>query len=83
MYLFGQLWSRWTIAFKVSTPILHVAFSIAQLHGTRIFYTMWMKQLRILERRKDVGKEVDVREMVEDFELEIAQEDVAELTRND
>lgn len=84
MYLFGQLWSRWTIAFKVSTPILHVAFSIAQLHGTRIFYTMWMKQLRILDkRRKDVEKEVGVREMMEDCEPELAQGDIAELTRND
>ncbi|KAF8212793.1 hypothetical protein K438DRAFT_1915725 [Mycena galopus ATCC 62051] len=54
MYLFGQLWPRWTTAFRVSTPILHIAFSVAQLHGTRIFYTMWKKQERILhEPRKD------------------------------
>jgi len=37
MYLFGQLWSRWTLPFKIATPLLHIAFSAAQFHGTRIF----------------------------------------------
>ncbi|KAJ7936927.1 hypothetical protein B0H13DRAFT_1946197, partial [Mycena leptocephala] len=48
MFLFGQLWSRWKLSFKIATPILHIAFSIAQFHGTRIFYRMWRKQERII-----------------------------------
>ncbi|KAF8907293.1 hypothetical protein CPB84DRAFT_1843996 [Gymnopilus junonius] len=49
MYLFAKLWDRWPLAFKVVTPLLHVAFSAAQFHGTRIFYAMWRKQQRILK----------------------------------
>jgi len=48
MYLFGQLWDRWTLPFKIVTPVLHVAFSAAQLHGSHIFYKMWRKQERLL-----------------------------------
>ncbi|KAJ6625976.1 hypothetical protein B0H10DRAFT_567890 [Mycena sp. CBHHK59/15] len=55
MYLFGQLWERWDLSFKVITPILHIAFSCAQLHGTRIFYKMWKKQQRII-REQDAEK---------------------------
>ena len=44
MYMFGILWDRWPLAFKIATPLLHIAFSAAQLHGTRIFYIMWRKQ---------------------------------------
>ena len=40
MYLFGSLWQRWTIAFKIVTPLLHMAFSTTQLHGSRILYCM-------------------------------------------
>ena len=47
-YLFGSLWDRWQLAFKIVTPLLHVAFSATQLHGSRIFYCMWKKQCRIL-----------------------------------
>ncbi|KAJ5727627.1 hypothetical protein N7493_005447 [Penicillium malachiteum] len=32
MWLFGSIWDRWGIAFKVLTPILHIAFSAAQVH---------------------------------------------------
>jgi hypothetical protein len=52
MYLFGQLWFRWSISFKVATPLLHIAFSAAQLHGTHIFYRMWRKEQRILHERE-------------------------------
>ncbi|KAL6719995.1 hypothetical protein ACLMJK_001916 [Lecanora helva] len=47
-YLFGSLWNQWQIAFKVVTPLLHCAFSATQIHGSRIFYLMWRKQIRIL-----------------------------------
>ncbi|KAL9063479.1 MAG: hypothetical protein Q9161_009442 [Pseudevernia consocians] len=48
-YLFGSLWSQWQLAFKIVTPILHCAFSATQLHGSRIFYLMWKKQVSMLE----------------------------------
>ncbi|KAF8573387.1 hypothetical protein K439DRAFT_1375534 [Ramaria rubella] len=60
MYLFGQLWNQWKIAFKVATPLLHVAFSAAQLHGTRIFFRMWKKQVRIIEELKTAAAEATV-----------------------
>ena len=44
MYMFGILWDRWPLEFKIVTPLLHVAFSAAQFHGSRIFYIMWRKQ---------------------------------------
>lgn len=59
-YLFGSLWSQWQLAFKIVTPILHCAFSATQLHGSRIFYYMWKKQVRLLVREKkdlEVGLE--------------------------
>ncbi|PSK49405.1 hypothetical protein B9Z65_8200 [Elsinoe australis] len=42
MTLFGSLWQQWTLVFKVVTPILHVLFSVAQLHGARIFWGMYL-----------------------------------------
>lgn len=48
MWLFGGLWSRWTLPFKIVTPILHVVFSIAQLWGAIIFRRMWKNQKRLL-----------------------------------
>jgi hypothetical protein len=48
MYLFGSLWNRWTIAFKVTTPMLHVLFASAQLWGSYNFYRMYKKQERLI-----------------------------------
>jgi hypothetical protein len=59
MYLFGQLWHRWPLSFKIITPALHIAFSAAQFHGTRIFYAMWKKQERLVAEGRDVEKAVD------------------------
>ena len=56
MYLFGMLWHRWPLSFKIITPMLHIAFSAAQFHGTRIFYFMWKKQERLLMEGKDLEK---------------------------
>ncbi|KAJ7877870.1 hypothetical protein B0H13DRAFT_2235850 [Mycena leptocephala] len=56
MYLFGQLWSRWTLPFKIATPVLHIAFSATQFHGTRIFYRMWRKQAKIVRDQQDAKK---------------------------
>ena len=44
MYMFGTLWTRWPLSFKVATPLLHIAFSAAQFHGTRIYFIMWRKE---------------------------------------
>lgn len=57
MYMFGILWNRWPLAFKIVTPCLHIAFSAAQFHGTKIFYHIWKKQEQLLkEAKKDVEK---------------------------
>ena len=49
MYVFASLWSRWIMAFKVVTPLLHVAFSATQLHGSLIFYRMTKRQGRLVK----------------------------------
>jgi hypothetical protein len=48
MTLFGLSWEKWDIEFKVLTPILHIIFTLAQLHGSRILFSMYKKQRRIL-----------------------------------
>ena len=48
MWLFGSLWNRWQLAFKVATPLLHIAFSAAQLHGSMVFWKMYRKYRRLL-----------------------------------
>jgi hypothetical protein len=53
MYLWGWAWDRWTLAFKVVTPILHVIFSAAQLWGAYNFYKMWQSQKRLMRADKD------------------------------
>ena len=53
MWLFGSLWSIWSLSLKVVTPILHVLFSIAQLWGAYILWglakhhrKLWQEQAR-------------------------------------
>jgi hypothetical protein len=48
MTLFGQSWDKWELSFKVVTPILHVLFTVAQMHSAKILYVMWKKQKRLL-----------------------------------
>jgi hypothetical protein len=69
MWLFGSLWHRWTLPFKIVTPILHVVFSAAQLWGAKNFHSMWLKQRRLLkehvsatERRASYMIESNVRD---------------------
>ncbi|KAJ5887555.1 hypothetical protein N7495_007596 [Penicillium taxi] len=52
MWLFGSLWDRWQLAFKITTPLLHIAFSAAQIHGSLVFWRMYRKQL---QRREGNG----------------------------
>ncbi|KAJ5541659.1 hypothetical protein N7494_006735 [Penicillium frequentans] len=53
MWLFGSLWERWQIAFKVVTPMLHVAFSIAQIHGSMVFWRMYKRQQRFVREEEE------------------------------
>ncbi|KAJ5335055.1 hypothetical protein N7452_007458 [Penicillium brevicompactum] len=54
MWLFGSLWSQWRLAFKVVTPLLHIAFSAAQVHGSIVFWRMHRRQQRYLQEKGDV-----------------------------
>ena len=45
-WLFGSLWSKWTLPFKVVTPILHVLFSCAQGWGAYVFWQLSKKEAR-------------------------------------
>jgi len=61
MWLFGSLWSRWTIAFKVTTPMLHVLFMSAQMWGSWNFWKMYQRQVRLLkEARSGFRSDVEV-----------------------
>ncbi|KAH7385862.1 hypothetical protein BKA66DRAFT_77351 [Pyrenochaeta sp. MPI-SDFR-AT-0127] len=64
MYLWGWAWDRWTLAFRVVTPILHVVFSCAQLWGAYNFYKMWKRQKKLLrEQKPDVELSINVKTM--------------------
>jgi hypothetical protein len=52
MYFWGWAWHRWTLAFRVVTPILHVIFSAAQLWSAKNFYSMWQEQKKLLEQKQ-------------------------------
>ncbi|KAJ9494488.1 hypothetical protein LTR99_010747 [Exophiala xenobiotica] len=43
-WLWGTLWNRWTLPFKIVTPILHALFSAAQLFGAWIFWQLATKE---------------------------------------
>lgn len=45
-WLFGSLWDKWTLPFKVVTPILHALFSCAQLWGAWVFWGLSKKEAR-------------------------------------
>ncbi|KAH6616841.1 hypothetical protein C7974DRAFT_53365 [Boeremia exigua] len=52
MWLFGSLWDRWTLPFKIVTPLLHAIFSAAQLFGARNFRSMWLHQKRLRDEQR-------------------------------
>jgi hypothetical protein len=72
MYLFGSLWDRWTIAFKVATPMLHVLFTSCQLWGSYNFYKMYKRQQNLIAKKE--GKRIDIEEASRPIELEEAKE---------
>lgn len=49
-YLWGSLWQTWTLEWKIVTPLLHLAFSATQMHGSIIFYKMWKKQRSLIRK---------------------------------
>jgi hypothetical protein len=67
MYLFGSLWNRWTIAFKLTTPMLHLLFMSCQLWGSYNFYRMYKRQQRIIDKKE--GKAGDVEQLPGQVEL--------------
>ncbi|KAJ5670737.1 uncharacterized protein N7477_006100 [Penicillium maclennaniae] len=75
MWLFGSLWSRWEIAFKVATPLLHIAFSAAQIHGSLVFWRMYKRQLRFVKEEKDLemGKDEDCLQLANTESLSSAE----------
>ncbi|CAG8978672.1 hypothetical protein HYALB_00004654 [Hymenoscyphus albidus] len=59
MCLFGSLWDRWSIGFKVATPMLHVLFASCQLWGTWIFYKMMKKQERLINEQSGMPGDME------------------------
>jgi hypothetical protein len=56
MYFWGWAWDRWTLPFRILTPMLHTVFSAAQLWGAWNFKKMWMKQ-KMLAKLENEGVE--------------------------
>lgn len=52
-WLWGSLWSKWTLPFKVITPILHTLFSLAQLWGFWVLRKLSQKELQKLRSCDD------------------------------
>jgi hypothetical protein len=51
MWIFGTLWEKWNLAFKIVTPSLHVLFTVAQLWGAWVFWIIAKKEARKKEER--------------------------------
>jgi hypothetical protein len=49
----AQSWSRWELSFKIVTPILHIVFSMAQLHGSRILFSLYLSQKKKLYQEEN------------------------------
>jgi dipeptide/tripeptide permease len=63
MWLFGSLWSDWQIGFKVSTPLLHIAFSAAQIHGSLVFWRMYQRQKNYMKEKK-VAEDLEIQQVL-------------------
>jgi hypothetical protein len=46
LWIFGILWDKWNLAFKIVTPSLHVLFTLAQLWGAYVFWIIAKKEAR-------------------------------------
>ncbi|KAF9891875.1 hypothetical protein FE257_002837 [Aspergillus nanangensis] len=58
MLIFGFFWSRWELAFKIVTPILHSAFSATQIHGSVVFWKIYRRQQRLLQEGELPNEEI-------------------------
>lgn len=52
MYIWGSAWHRWSLPFKIITPILHIIFSSAQIWGAYTFVGMWKSEKKELHEEK-------------------------------
>ena len=51
LWIFGTLWEKWNLAFKIVTPSLHVLFTVAQLWGAWVFWIIAKKEARIYKEQ--------------------------------
>ncbi|KAJ6548421.1 hypothetical protein B0H19DRAFT_1211516 [Mycena capillaripes] len=59
--LLGTIPETITLPFKITTPVLDIAFSAARFHETRMFYRMWRKQEKIvLDQQDAAGTELEI-----------------------
>ena len=58
MYIWGWAWHRWSLEFKVITPILHVIFSAAQIWGAYKFWGMWQYEVQQMGKKKNEDSQV-------------------------
>lgn len=70
MYLFGSLWDRWTIAFKITTPMLHLLFMSCQLWGSYNFYKMYKRQQRLIDKKEVQGGDLEQQDHAYPIELQ-------------
>jgi hypothetical protein len=59
MYFWGHAWDRWSLTFKIVTPILHVIFTAAQGWGSWNFYKMWQSQKKKLHAKDADAERAD------------------------
>jgi hypothetical protein len=84
MYLFGELWYQWTLAFKVTTPFLHVLFASAQLWGSYNFYKLYKKQEGLIARMEGrSGDEEAAAKEEDDHQKQIATVSSLERSRSE
>jgi hypothetical protein len=55
----GSVWDRLSLGFKVATPVLHCIFMTAQIHGSKILFSMYKRQKRELRDLRDVEQVVE------------------------
>ena len=70
MYLFGSLWDRWTMAFKITTPMLHLLFMSCQLWGSYNFYKMYKRQQRLIQKKEGQVVDLEQQDDVDPIELQ-------------
>jgi hypothetical protein len=82
-YLWGSLWDRWTLAFRVTTPLLHILFAAAQLWGSFVFYKMYKKQCSIIAKKAVENGDVEAAPKTEGEAVMTTEEDGATTTEED